>query len=77
MPKLDCHFEVTQILASRVDDAGHRWYLVQWGCTWIPREAMVDGPIKTAWATASLMDARVAIPQADADDVVVSHKRSK
>ena len=36
-------FEVTQILATRIDSDNDEWLLVQWGCTWIPRSAMMGG----------------------------------
>lgn len=79
MSGADPKFEVTQIMASRVDDAGKWWYLVQWGCTWVPRNAMVDGPIRTAWTDTAKMRARVTIPQelSDASDDAPVAKRAR
>ena len=35
-------FEVTQILATRLDSNDQGWFLVQWGCSWIPCDHMLD-----------------------------------
>ena len=45
----DPQFEVTQILATRVDSSGEEWLLVQWGCTWIPQSKMASGAMHTEY----------------------------
>jgi hypothetical protein len=79
MSEADNHFEVTQIMASRFDDAGNQWFLVQWGCTWIPRSALEEGPVKTAWMHSTKINTQVTIPeeQYESSDDDASAKRAK
>lgn len=58
-------FEVTQILASRFDCDDDQWLLVQWGCTWIPRSSLEDGPLLQAYLVKPMLSqsgTRVHIP---------------
>ena len=83
----DTVFEVTEILASRLDLGGKKWYLVQWGCSWVPHSAMADGRIKDAWIAKTKLSptvARVTIPDAEceqasqsSDDSEPESKRAK
>ena len=79
MSEADNNFEVTQIMASRIDDGGDQWFLVQWGCTWIPRSALVEGPIKTAWMASTKIQTPVTIPeeQHETSDDETGVKRAK
>ena len=55
-------FEVTQILASRVDTAGDQWVLVQWGCSWVLRSGIADGPLLTEFNDKAKLFQRVNVP---------------
>ena len=80
----DPQFEITQILATRVDSNGIEWLLVQWGCTWIPQSQMADGHLRTQYLKKPKLvqgGARFHIPVEDgqqtAEDAVVAIRRQK
>ena len=73
-------FEVTQILASRRDRDGDEWLLVQWGCTWVLRTAMAEGPLLDDFVSKAKLIQSMQIPieagsQTEAD--AAAHSRRK
>ena len=55
-------FEVTQILASRRDRDGDEWLLVQWGCSWVLRTAMAEGPLLDDFVSKAKLMQSMQIP---------------
>ena len=76
----DAKFEVTQILASRLDCENDEWVLVQWGCTWVLRSALEEGQLLTEYLAKEKLLQRVRLPveagtQTEVDAAVVKRRR--